>query len=146
MNKTKFLKEAQEKYKNACEKKFVAEMNFIFSSELILRVWFDVNYDPNNKEGDTGYRHRWCTVNTLPCQADQDVIKRLGEITSADGNDDSVERDEAIIEYLRSIEGETLHESAHGHEFELNGKKYEIVMWENCDHFTLEQVCEYIGI
>lgn len=146
MNKTKFLKEARAMYKKACEKKFVAEMNFIFSPQLTLRVWFDVNYDPNNKEGDTGYRHRWCTVDTLPCQADQDVIKRLGEITSADENDDSVERDEAIIEYLRSIEGETLYESAHGHEFELNGKKYEIVMWENCDHFTLEQVCEYIGL
>jgi len=66
MNKATFLKEAKEKYKTQLEKEWVAEMNFIFSPSLILRVWFDVNFKLNNKFGKNGYMHRWCTVETLP--------------------------------------------------------------------------------
>lgn len=77
---------------------------------------------------------------------EQDILTRLGEITSPDGSDDSIERDKAIVEYLRNVDTEKLDEHANGHEFELNGKNYEIVMWENCDHFTLGQLIEHIGL
>lgn len=148
MTKAKFLKEAQAQYKEACAKKWVAEMNFIFSPQLILRVWLDPQYDPNSEEGDTGYRHRWCPVDILPCQADQDIIKRLGEITCDDnaskiGND---ERDKAIVEFLRNADENTLNEMAHGFEFTHEGRTIEIIMWENCDHFTLRSLAKYIGV
>lgn len=146
MDKSKFLKEAKALYKKALEKKWVAEMNFIFSPELILRVWFDVDYNPNNKEGDTGHRHQWNKVSTLPCQADQDIIKRLGEITSPDNGDED-DKNEATIAFLRSIKDDKVYDKqAHGYEFEHNGKKYEISMWENCDHFTIQMLIEHINL
>lgn len=77
---------------------------------------------------------------------EQDILDRLGEITCPDGQDDSIERDKAIIEYLRNIDSKLLMENAHGHEFELGGKKYEIVMWENCTHFNIDQLIDHIGL
>jgi hypothetical protein len=77
---------------------------------------------------------------------DQRILDSLAEITCPDGDDNSIERDKAIIAYLRNADEKTLDEMAHGHEFELDGKKYEIVMWENCDHFTLRSLCKHIGL
>jgi hypothetical protein len=69
MEKAKFLKEAKAKYKKAIEKKWVAEMNFIYSPQLILRVWFDTEIQSQvyaqQKIGETAYTHRWCTVENL---------------------------------------------------------------------------------
>ncbi len=98
MNKTKFLKEAQKLYKDQLEvkNKFVSEMNFIFSDTEVLRVWFDVNFVPNKKLGETGYMHRWCTVQTLPSQSDEKIENELGRFVSNETEDYP-----AIIKALR---------------------------------------------
>lgn len=77
---------------------------------------------------------------------EQDILDRMGEITCPKEQGGSIERDKAIIAYLRSLTTEMNDEQANGHEFELNGKKYEIVMWEPCDHFNLGQLIEHIGL
>jgi len=69
-NLTEFLKKANAKFKAKNEfcksgADWVSEMNFIFSDKLILRVWFDPKYNPNSEDGDTGFRHRWCNIETL---------------------------------------------------------------------------------
>lgn len=94
--KTKFLKEAQKKYKEQLKTKFVSEMNFIFSTELILRVWFDVNFVPNKELGETGFMHRWCKVDSLPSSDDKKIERFLGAFISNDGEDYP-----AIIKVLR---------------------------------------------
>ena len=63
MSKTEFLKQAKEHYRKTNEKvvngvDWVSEMNFIYTDELILRVWFDVK--------EMEYHHRWCNVTILP--------------------------------------------------------------------------------
>ena len=65
MDKSEFLKQAMAKYKEDIQKEWVSEMNFIFSPSLILRVWFNVNFEPNKREEETGYMHCWRTVETL---------------------------------------------------------------------------------
>ena len=94
--KTSFLKEAQKKYKEQLKIKFVSEMNFIFSNKLILRVWFDVNFLPNKEFGETGFVHKWCTVETLPSQSDEKIERLLGAFISNDG-----EHYPAIVKVLR---------------------------------------------
>lgn len=84
MTKAKFLQAAKEKYRIAVDKKWVAEMNFIFSPQLILRVWFDVNFNPNNKLGETGFMHRWCTVEDLE---DETIFNKFDEFLSEDRED-----------------------------------------------------------
>lgn len=84
MTKAKFLKAAQEKYRLAIGKKWVAEMNFIYSPQLILRVWFDVNFKPNNKLGETGFMHRWCSVEDLE---DEAIFNKFDEFLSEDRED-----------------------------------------------------------
>lgn len=84
MTKAKFLKAAKEKYRLAVEKKWVAEMNFIYSPQLILRVWFDVNFKPNNKLGETGFMHRWCSVEDLE---DEAIFNKFDEFLSEDRED-----------------------------------------------------------
>lgn len=74
MDKTEFLKVAKAKYKNQLEveNKWVSEMNFIYSDELILRVWFDTIVQRQilasktaKKYVETAYGHRWCKVEKL---------------------------------------------------------------------------------
>lgn len=143
MNKEKFLDQAFAKYKKACKSKWVSEMNFIFSPDLILRVWFDTNVNPKNKEGDTGYRHKWCSVETLSTQADKDILYRLGEAIC----NDEVGEDEAIVAFLRRIKNDkTWNKQANGHKFTHQGKQIEITMWEPLDHFTLQMLAEHIGV
>jgi len=84
MTKAKFLQAAKEKYRLAVEKKWVAEMNFIFSPQLILRVWFDADFNPNNKLGETGFMHRWCTVEDLE---DETIFNKFDEFLSEDRED-----------------------------------------------------------
>lgn len=147
MNKTEFLKKAKAKYKEAVEKKFVSEMNFIFSPTLILRVWFDPNFVPNKKNGETGFMHRWCTVETLPEQISESEEKRLiNNLSNCISNNDGIETDRAIIEFLRNADEDTLDEMAHGYEFELGGNKYEIIMWQPLEHFSLRELSEQIDL
>lgn len=61
MNQTDFLETAMAKYKKAVKKKFISEMNFIFSPKLILRVWFDHTID----QPKGAYCHRWNEVEDL---------------------------------------------------------------------------------
>ncbi len=64
MDKTKFLKTAKEKFKAHNEAvtsgvDFKSEMNFIYSSELILRVYILL------ENGKALFCHRWCTVEKI---------------------------------------------------------------------------------
>ena len=84
MNKTEFLKAAKEKFKTHNEADFKSEMNFIYSSELILRVYINHNSE---------FCHRWCTVE--PIEDKQELIDKVldemrrdfdsGDITAIDG-------------------------------------------------------------
>lgn len=79
-NKTDFLKEAQAKYKKAVEKEWVAEMNFIYSPQLILRIWFN----PNHDKDETGFMHRWCTVENI---GDETIFNKFDEFLCEDNED-----------------------------------------------------------
>jgi hypothetical protein len=64
MNKTEFLKQAMTKFKAYAEGvtngvDYKSEMNFIYSEELILRVYISL------EDGKALFCHRWCTVETL---------------------------------------------------------------------------------
>ena len=82
MNKTEFLKQAKAKYKAQLTKKFVSEMNFIFSDKLILRVWFE---HEGKLKGDVC--HRFCTVKTLPVQKDMKIENEIGRFIANETED-----------------------------------------------------------
>jgi hypothetical protein len=88
MTQSEFLKEAQAKYKKAVANKWVAEMNFIFSPQLILRVWFDTETQSkeyrNQEIGEEAYMHRWCTVETIE---DETIFNKFDEFLSEDIED-----------------------------------------------------------
>lgn len=81
LNQTKFLKTAMLKFRNAIAKEWVAEMNFIYSDDLILRVWFDHTVKPS------GFMHRWCTVEKLPLQKAKKVEDELGRFVANECED-----------------------------------------------------------
>lgn len=75
---------------------------------------------------------------------EKQIIRRLQEVTCPN---DGEQNNEEIIEFLREANENTLDEQAHGFEFkDKTGKTIEIIMWENCDHFTLRNLYEHIGI
>jgi len=75
---------------------------------------------------------------------DENIIRMLQEVTCPN---DGVQSNEEIIEFLRTADFETLEEQAHGFEFkDKTGKTIEIIMWENCDHWTLRSLYKHIGI
>jgi hypothetical protein len=75
---------------------------------------------------------------------DENIINSLREVTCPS---DGIESNEEIIEFLRGADEKTLDENAHGFEFkDKGGNTIEIIMWENCDHFTLRNLYEHIGI
>lgn len=75
---------------------------------------------------------------------DENIIRMLQEVTCPN---DGVQNNEEIIEFLRNADFETLEEQAHGFEFkDKDGKLVEIIMWENCDHWTLRSLYRHIGI
>lgn len=95
MTKAKFLQAAKEKYRLALEKKWVAEMNFIFSPQLILRVWFDneiqseilANQNAKVKRDDvplSAHCHIWCTVEDLE---DEKIFDKFDEFLCEDRED-----------------------------------------------------------
>lgn len=43
-------------------------MNFIFSTYLVLRVWFDPKTKPKDIQKSEGYCYQWCTTSNLPIQ------------------------------------------------------------------------------
>lgn len=98
MNKTDFLKEAQGKLKNQLEvkNKWIAEMNFIFDENTVLRVWFEPFKDGVRKNKTGEYMHRWSTVDTLPSQSNDKIANELGRFVANDSDDFS-----AIIKALR---------------------------------------------
>ena len=64
MDKTTFLKEAKDKFKKQNESvtsgvDYKPEMNFIYSPELILRVYIHI------EDGKAEFCHRWCTVEKI---------------------------------------------------------------------------------
>lgn len=149
MDKTKFLEAARKKYIAANAKvtkgsEFVSEMNFIFSDKLILRVWHDPKYNPNNKHGDTGARHRWCTVVTLPMQKNAKIIKAMGNyLAGTDGND------EAIIDALREALKERPNDMVEDVEYtEEDGINTSFIsMWEPLEgKYTVQEFCDLVGI
>lgn len=75
---------------------------------------------------------------------DESIINSLREITCPN---DGKESNKEIIEFLRGADEKTLDEQAHGFEFkDKNGNVIEIIMWENCDHFSLRTLAEHIGV
>lgn len=92
MNKTEFLKQAMTKFKAYAEGvtngvDYKSEMNFIYSKELILRVYISL------EDGKALFCHRWCTVETF--EDKQELIDQVldemrrdfegGDITAIDG-------------------------------------------------------------
>ena len=146
MNKTEFLKAAREKYETAIRKEFISEMNFIYSDKLILRLSFDSSYDPNNKEGDTGFRHRWCTVETLPIQKTMKIEDALGKYLSEDE-----EHYPRIINALKKALKKSPNKMVDEVEFD-KGTDDEVLMetitmWEPMEYtLTVQQLCDTIGI
>jgi hypothetical protein len=140
MNKTDFLNEAMAKYKKAIAKEWVAEMNFIFSPQLILRVWFDTetqSKDYRNQEiGEDAYMHRWCTVEDL---GDETIFNKMDEFLCEDSEDfplillalkKALKKDKAkMIDHLEYKKGVS------------------ITPIENLEFtYTVEAFCEAVGI
>lgn len=139
MTKTQFLKAAKEKYANANATegaKWVSEMNFIFSPQLILRVWFDKDFNSNNKLGETGFMHRWCTIESIESHdKEHKILRQAGQILSAD-------TDEEIKEMVDILRKELAIDPTQTIDY-IDG----ITTWENVEYsFTVESACEYIGI
>jgi hypothetical protein len=132
MTKTDFLKEAQAKYKKAVAKEWVAEMNFIYSPQLILRVWFN----PHHDKDETGFMHRWCTVENI---ADETIFNKFDEFLCEDSEDfplillalkKALKKDKAqMIDHLEYKKGVSI----------TPAENYEFV-------FTVEAFCKAVGI
>jgi len=152
MNRTKFLKEAKEKYRKQLEdkNKFVDEMNFVYDNNLVLRVWFDNDIQSEIlKSKNTGknleqvpesaYCHRWCTVETLPIQTqnsqERSLIRKAGQILSADNDEEMIEMINCLRTALKTEPDQTADY--------IDG----VTMWQNVEYsFTVKGACEYIGI
>lgn len=133
--KSEFLKQAQDKYKEAVANKWIAEMNFIFSPSLILRVWFDPNMNPNAEDRETGFMHRWCTVDTLPVDEEKKIIRQAGQILSAN-------TDEEIAKMVDILRRSLKHQPDQTIDY-IDG----ITTWHNVEYsFTVKSACEYIGL
>lgn len=137
MTKADFLKEAKAKYKKAIEKvtsgaDWISEMNFIYSPQLILRVWFD--HTANNNKGE--FMHRWCTVEDL---GDETIFNKMDEFLCEDSEDfplillalkKALKKDKAkMIDHLEYKKGVS------------------ITPIENLEFtYTVEAFCEAVGI
>lgn len=132
MTKAEFLKQAQEKYKNTINKNWVAEMNFIYSPNLILRVWFD--HTANNHKG--AFMHRWCTVEAVGNEA---VFNKFDEFLCEDSENfplilsalkKALKKDKSkMIDHIEYKKGETITPT----------ETYEFA-------FTVEAFCKEVGI
>lgn len=139
MTQAEFLKEAKAKYANANATKgatWLSEMNFIYSPSLILRVWFDVNFNQNKKRGETGYMHRWCTVESVESHdKERKILRQAGQILSAD-TDEEIQVMVDILRKALTVDPKQTIDYIDG-----------ITTWENVEYsFTVESACEYIGI
>jgi hypothetical protein len=140
MTKTDFLKEAMSKYKKAIAKEWVSEMNFIYSPQLVLRVWFDTETQSKayaqQEIGETGYMSRWCTVVDI---ADETIFNKMDEFLCEDSEDfplillalkKALKKDKSkMIDHIEYKRGES------------------ITPIENFEFtFTVEAFCEAVGI
>ena len=150
--KSEFLSQAMTKLKetNANVTKgvdFVKEMNFIYSPSLLLRVWFDHTLvNPNSKDyPDNGYCFMWSKIYSVPIQAEikahRELVRRLQEVVSMEDAEDI----DAVVEYLENVPDDKLNESAHGFEFEHNGRTVEIIMWQPVENWTIGQLNEHLN-
>ena len=137
MDKTDFLKEAQAKYKKANEKvtsgaDWVSEMNFIYSPQLILRVWFD--HTANNHKGE--FMHRWCTVQDL---GHETIFNKFDEFLCEEREDYDL-----ILLALKKA----LKKDKSGMIDHLKYKKgVSITPIENLEYtYTVQSFCEAVGI
>ena len=82
MTKAQFQKEAVKKYEKMIANTtqlsddWKSEMNFIFSEDTILRVWWNLD--------DNTISHRWCSVQSLPHQKDEKLFEKIGLFLSND--------------------------------------------------------------
>jgi hypothetical protein len=137
MNKTEFLNEAMAKYKKAALKAisgvdFISEMNFIYSPQLILRVWFDGTV--NNNRGD--FMHRWCTVVDI---ADETIFNKMDEFLCEEREDFPL----ILLALKKALKKDKSKMIDH-----LEYKKgVSITPTENYEfNFTVEAFCEAVGI
>lgn len=132
MTKTDFLKEAQAKYKKAVEKEWVAEMNFIYSPQLILRVWFDHTAEDNKG----AYMHRWCTVENI---GDETIFNKFDEFLCEDSEDFPL----ILLALKKALKKDRAKMIDH-----LEYKKgVSITPIENLEFtYTVEAFCEAVGI
>jgi hypothetical protein len=137
MDKATFLQEAKAKYVKRNEKvtsgaDWVSEMNFIYSPQLILRVWFDHTIDAPKG----AMCHRWCTVENL---GDETIFNKFDEFLCEDNEDfplillalkKALKKDKAkMIDHLEYKKGVS------------------ITPIENFEFtFTVEAFCEAVGI
>lgn len=139
MTKAEFLKQAQEKYKNTINKNWVAEMNFIYSPNLILRVWFD--HTANNHKG--AFMHRWCTVENI---GDETIFNKFDEFLCEEREDFPL----ILIALKKALKKNPTGMIDHvEYKRDSNGLKARhcITPIENFEYtFTVKDFCEQIGI
>lgn len=132
MTKADFLKTAQEKYKKAIKKEWVPEMNFIYSENSILRVWYDHKAD-NNKGA---FMHCWCTVENI---GDETIFRKFDEFLCEDSEDFPL----ILIALKKALKKDGSKMIDH-----LNYKKdTSITPTEQYEFtFTVEDFCKTVGI
>ncbi len=97
MNKTEFLKQAMTKFKAYAEGvtngvDYKSEMNFIYSKELILRVYISL------EDGKALFCHRWCTVE--PIEDKQELIDQCLEVIKKDVADGDLTAIDELLNFI----------------------------------------------
>ena len=140
MNKKEFLEQARAKYKAMTENvvkgiDWVSEMNILFSEELILRVWLDVD--------SSKIMHRWCSLDTLPIQKNYEIEKCMGQYLAGDNGNFP-----EIIKALKKALINTPDSMVESVEFETeDGEKESISVWEPLEgRYNVKEFCEFVGI
>jgi len=98
MNKTEFLKKAMTKFKADNDQvlsgatTYKPEMNFIFSKDLILRVFISID------GGKAEFCHRWCTVE--PIEDKQELIDQCLEVIKKDVADGDLTAIDELLSFV----------------------------------------------